>query len=270
MNTTKQPAHTKQKLSFESNPFKSSFDGLNRLFKLSQTPAVIILVLSFASFAFNMFPFPGDFDSSSSTTTTAASDPINGAILGILLSLVFVGVIVTIALSVFYYGVVNYVAWKTSKNESTDIGEALRATAKKFWTILGIQIIVGLKVLGGLILFIIPGIRAMLRYQMVLFPVFDEDLGAWQAVNRIKFLTQKSLMEVFGIMTVSQLLFPVAILIQMGGESVLYPQLKAIKDSGAEKPPTHWLNYLGFVLWAGLFVIIASFSLLILILMSNI
>lgn len=105
---------------------------------------------------------------------------------------------------------------------------------------------------------------------MVLFPVFDEDLGAWQAVNRIKFLTQKSLMEVFGIMTVSQLLFPVAILIQMGGESVLYPQLKAIKDSGAEKPPTHWLNYLGFVLWAGLFVIIASFSLLILILMSNI
>ncbi len=270
MKTTEQPTHTKQKLPFESNPFKSSFDGLNRLFKLSQTPAIIILVLSFASFAFNMFPFPSDFDSSSSTTTTAASDPINGAVLGIALSLVFVGVIVMIALSVFYYGVVNYVAWKTSKNEATDIGEALRATAQKFWTILGIQIIVGLKVLGGLILFIVPGIRAMLRYQMVLFPVFDEDLGAWKAVNRIKFLTQKSLMEVFGIMTVSQLLFPVAILIQMGGESVLYPQLKAIKDSGAEKPPTHWLNYLGFVLWAGLFVIIASFSLLILILMSNI
>ncbi len=270
MKTTQQPTHTKQKLPFESNPFKSSFDGLNRLFKLSQTPAIIILVLSFASFALNMFPFPGDFDSSSTTTTTAASDPINGAVLGIALSLVFVGVIVMIALSVFYYGVANYVAWKTSKNESTDIGEALRATADKFWTILGIQIIVGLKVLGGLILFIVPGIRAMLRYQMVLFPVFDENLGAWKAVNRIKFLTKKSLMEVFGIMTVAQLLFPVAVLIQMGGESVLYPQLKAIKDSGAEKPPTHWLNYLGFVLWAGLFVIIASISLLVLLLTASI
>lgn len=238
------------KFNFISNPFTSSFDGMSRLFKRNQTPAIVILVLSLFGGFINSF---SSFPTSGSSTTSSPGSEVSAPVIGVITVFIILFILASIFIGVLYSGVVNYVAWKTSRDESTDLGEALRESMKRFWRILEIQIIVGIKIFFGFIFFIVPGVRAALRYQMVYMAMFDEDLNATKSMARIKALTKNNLMEVFGIITVSQLLFPVAILIQMGGEAVLYPQLKELKDNNLPKPQTHWLNYLGFILLAGLF-----------------
>lgn len=273
MNTTAQPS-TKPKTSkftFISNPFTSSFEGMSKLFKHNQTPAIVILILSFFGAIFNLFSsFPSSSNNSSTTTSGSVDNEIIAPFVAFAVVIFLIFMVISIIVSVLYTGVVNYVTWKTSRGESTDLGEALRETMKRFWRILELQIIVGLKIFLGIIFFIVPGIRAALRYQMVFIAMFDEDLGVQKSMDRIKALTHKNLMEVFGIMTVSQLLFPVAILIQMGGESVLYPQLKQLKDNNLPKPETHWLNYLGFIIFGAFFFLFAMTMLLVLSFMSSI
>lgn len=255
------PEHHSSKFKFISNPFKSSFDGMSKLFKLNQTPAIIILVLSLFGGIFNSIgSFPGSDGSGSSSSATEALHP---AIIAIIVMMVFIFLLIAIVLGVIYAGIVNYITWKTSRNETTTIGKAFEQTMKRFWRILGIQIIVGLKVFFGLLLFIVPGIRAALRYQMVYLAMFDEDLDITKSQERVKALTKHHLMEVFGIMTVSQLLFPMAIIIQMGGESILYPQLKYLKAHNLPKPQTHWLNYIGFLVFGVFMFLIGILVLLI-------
>lgn len=255
----------KSKFEFISNPFKSSFDGINRLFKHNQTMAIVILILSFFGAFFNMFssfPTPPS-GGGTSTTSTAANDSISAALVAVIVSVAVVVMLVSIFISIVYTGIVNYVAWKSSREETTTFGEAFNETMKRFWRILGIQFMVGLKIFGGVLLFIVPGVRAALRYQMVYFAMFDEDLGVFKSMDRVKQLTKNHLMEVFGILTVGQLLFPVAVLVQMGGESVLYPQLKHLKDNNLAKPPTHWLNHLGFMLFGALLLFIGFIAALV-------
>ncbi len=106
-----------------------------------------------------------------------------------------------------------------------------------------------LKVLGGLLLFIIPGIRAMLRYNMVHMFVFDENTGVIESINKSKALAKDHLIEVFGMTFASSLIPFVGGIMAIGGQSVMYPQLKQLKSAPHQKPKVHWLNYLAFILW---------------------
>lgn len=263
-------AHKSTTVAYDSNPFATTFAGFERLFKLSQTAAIIILVVSlFGSFGQMFFRVGGMSPASRGATASPAPWNPSGGVIGLLVGLGIIGFLVMSVVSIFYTGIINFVAYKTSKGEPTTIPEAFQAVADKFWTITGVMFLSFLKVVGGLLLFIVPGIRAGLRYQMALFPVFDENLNARAAMKRIKELTRGHLMEVFGITGVGMLLFPVATLLQMGGEAVLYPGLKAVKDRGAPAPKTHWLNYLGFFILAGIFGFGLFIGLLVAILASN-
>lgn len=246
------------KHNFTSNPFTSCFDGISELFKTNQTPAIIILVFSVFGIFLNFLtslPFPNQSVEPAPTTTSIPET--NSALIAMLIVGIVIAITISVVLSVLYTGVVNYVTWKTSRGESTDFGEALRASFRHFWRILGIQIIVGIKVLFGLFLFIVPGIRAALRYQLVFIAMYDENLSIFKSMDRVKFLARQHLIEIFGIMTVAKLLFPATALLQMGGFSMLYPGLKNLKDNDLPKPQTHWLNYIGIFIigFIALFVI---------------
>jgi hypothetical protein len=260
MTTTK--SQTKHNIVFESNPFKSCFSGLDRLFQHNLRPAIAILMVG------ALFGMPGFVNSfatgkNTQTATPATAPDLSAGVIVAIIVGVLVAIIIFTAVSTIFSGVMNYVVYKTMKGERTTIKEALAATMNKFWTILAIHILVGLKVLGGIILFIIPGIRAGLRYQMTLLPMFDEDLKARAAMRRIKDLTKDHLLEIFGIVSVAALIFPINSLVQMGGESVMYHQLKSLKASGAPKPPVHWLNYIGFIMLAGFMAFVAFIVLLV-------
>jgi hypothetical protein len=269
MNTSQTtPAAKSENDTYISNPFRSTFRGLNRILTTNQNPAIFILVVSFFGYISNIFPTPtgGPTDNG-----TAGTESINlpGEVIAIL---VILGIVLSVGiayLTIIFYGMSNYIAWKSSKDQTTTIKEAFNESHKRFWRILAITIITVLKIIGGLFLLIIPGIRASLRYTMVLFPMFDEDLNASDSVKRIKHLTKGHLMEIFGIYTVAQLIFPIAIWLQMGGEAILYPQMKHLKDNDLPKPPTHWLNYLGIVLWFSLFMFFALITVAIVLLLQK-
>lgn len=243
------------KQEYISNPFKLIFKGFDSLFKHNQTMSIVILALTLLGSFGQIFNAAG----SSTTGGAAASSSANtGAEIALIVALISIASLLFIAAILFFGTIINgaiaYVVYKTSKSETTNFSETMHAVFGKFWTILGVQIVVGLKILGGLLLFIIPGIRAALRYNFVLLPIFDEDATVGKAMQRSKQLTKDHLIEVFGMVTAAAIIPIVGPLMQYGGQSVMYPQLKRLKDSNGAKPPVHWLNYLGFVL-IGLFVL---------------
>lgn len=257
--------HTSHKFEYISNPFSSSFKGMSRLFERSQTAAIVVLVISVISAISNsMSSFPTESNevaTQTSTTSAGASLPVGAvAFLGIFILALTAGIIF---LTVLLTGIVNYIAWKNSRDEEAQFGDAVRATLDNFWKILLIMLITTFKIIGGFLLLIVPGVRAALRYQMVYMAMFDENLSAKESISRIKFLTKGHLMEMFGILSVSQLLLPVSLLVQIGGQSILYPQLKHIKDNKLPSPPTHWANYISIIILAA--IILFAIGLIVLI-----
>ncbi len=248
-----------QHLHYNSNPFSRSFKGLDLLFKYNNTLAITLLILSMFYFMLQILGsfIPGGDSDTGSSSSPASDNPDLGLILAIVIPIVLIIFIISIVISTYVYGLIYFVAWKTSRLETTTFGEAFKVVTGHFWTIFVIQVIVGLKILGGLLLFIVPGIRAALRYELVLFPVFEENLNSRKAIKNIKALTKGHLIELFGLATVSSLVPFIGLLLHLGGDAVLYPELKALKASGAPAPKAHWLNYLGLILMAGLIAVIA-------------
>jgi len=258
--TKHHPHHKATAKPYESNPFKVIFNGFDRLFKINQTWAIILLVLSlFGGFA-QMFQYmiPGGSNSNpGSAGQVATSHPefsggLIAAIVVFVLIFGLIALVVSMVIGVFYQGSAAYVALRTAEGKTVGVGETLAAVAKKFWTILWIQIVVFFKILGGTLLLIVPGVRAALRYQLVLLPVFDEGKSASEAIQTTKTLAKDHLLEIFGMVTAASVIPFVGPIFTIGGMSVMYPQLKELKASGAPKPAVHWLNYLGFILLGSL------------------
>lgn len=65
--------------------------------------------------------------------------------------------------------------------ESVTIGELWHP--KPFWKFLGAQFLVGLVVLVGLLLLIVPGVVAALAFMFVLYLVIDKELGPIKAMK---------------------------------------------------------------------------------------
>lgn len=250
----------KQNQTYISNPFRLIFQGFGDLFNYNQTMAIIILVVTL----FTSFPSligPGDL-----STTSRGDAPSRDImiIVGIIVAIAILLIMpIAIFLSTMFKGIVAYTALQTHKKVTINFGDTFKLVLKKFWTILWIRIVVGFKVFGGLLLFIVPGVRAYLRYRMVHMFVFDENADAKTAIQKSKALTKDHLIEVFGMTTASNIIPFVSGVMEAGGYTIMYPQLKQLKGSKAPKPPVHWLNYLGFILLGVLTFLVAGVMLII-------
>jgi hypothetical protein len=244
---------------FESNPFNVIMKGWEWLFRYNRTPAIMLLVVSFLSGFSQLGSFrpPPEQQTPSATPGAFVFEPrvfltIAMFILGILLIVLFFAVIIN--------GILSYIAWKTSRQETTTFTEAFRAVMGKFWIIAGVYVLSFLKIAGGLLLFIVPGIRAALRYKLVTFPVFEENLKGSAALTRIKALSDRHLMEIFGITALASIIPFVSLPLETGSEAVLYRQLKDLHVSGAKAPKTHWLNYVVAIFTVTLLLIIITIT----------
>lgn len=235
-----------------SNPFKVIFSGFGNLFKYNQNLSIILLVASV--FMSGGSYIPGD--PIIGTVTPSLSDEQITAILIIVAVTLIILVPIIIFLTTMYNGIAAYTVLKTAEQKTTTFKEAWAASLSKFWIILGINVVVGLKVIGGLLLFVVPGIRAMLRYNMVHLFIFDQDTGIKESITRSKALTKDHLIEIFGMTFAAGIIPIVGGLMAIGGQSVMYPQLTQLKSTAHSKPPVHWLNYLAFIVFGGLFAFI--------------
>lgn len=249
--------------SYISNPFTLMFKGFGHMYNINQNMTIVLLVLS----ALSSFGYGGGSGGSAPSGIGDAGGELSSAaitaIIIIVSFLVITGVVVGTFIWTMFTGMAAHVAWNTAQNKTVTFEESFKAVIKKFWRIVLINLIVFLKVLGGTFLFIVPGIRAALRYQMVLMPVFESDADHKQAIATSKAITKGHLIEVFGLSVAGGIIPLVGEALKIGGQSIMYPQLKHLHDSGAEKPKVHWLNYLGFILFAGIFLFFGFLTLIV-------
>ena len=77
-----------------------------------------------------------------------------------------------------------YVQLQGVQGKQVTLGEALKVGMKFFWRFYGLSILVGLIVIGGFILLIIPGLFMLKRYYLAPYYMFDQNLGISEAMRK--------------------------------------------------------------------------------------
>ena len=233
----------KQPTTYISNPFRVVFKGFENLFKYNQNLSIILLIYTLVLSSGSYF----DANLDSSVLNNNSSQTV--IVLIIVLSLIFLLVILPIFMFLLFMfnGITPYTIVKTNDQQTGSFKEAWKITLSKFWTIVATDAIIFLKIFGGLLLFIVPGVRAMLRYSIVHIFIYDKNVKASEAVEMSKELTKGHLMEILGMSFASGIIPIVGGLMGIGGQAIIYKQLSELKASGSPKPPMHWLNYLAFI-----------------------
>ena len=245
------PRVEKNQPSYISNPLKLAFEASKRFFSTNKGWAILLLILGFFSGAsqFGRFEKPAPTTSSSASITQTDTTSLIAMI-------IFVGVFVLIFLSImtvtaiFVQGILTHIALESEKGKKATLPEAFNATSKRFWRLLGAQLLAFAKITGWSLLFIIPGIIAALRYTLLAYIIMDEPAeqkGIKAAHDRAKAIVKSRLLEVLGISIVGGLPV-VGGLFDLTGKAALYRQLAVYHDKNIQKPKMHWLNIVAPIL----------------------
>lgn len=249
-----------EKSTYNSNPFTLSFNALGSLFNVNLAWPLVLIGLEFFSWIMQGFSMIIDAATKSGSTTapyepalTTNPNPMDvGVIIAIATLVVGFVVIASIIASVigtYFMGMYSYVALHSLNNKKVGFGEAFSAVTKRFWRLFFAQLLANLKIVGGLFLFIIPGIRAYLRYSILPYVIMSDPegkSGITSTHDRAKELTRGRLMEPFGVQTVASLIPLAGTSLSFAGTAALYSQLAHYHDHKLEKPKVHWLNYIAF------------------------
>lgn len=198
------------------------FNGIKKLYNENPKFSWFLIIISILGAISNVSADQNSTPSSSTSTTSASGGEFLS--LGVIFALIFVLVVVV---GVFVQGMISYATYSAINGKAPSIKEAYTATKEKFWVLLEVAIRSALKIIGGLILLIIPGIRAICRYQMAPVAVFDQkDSSAKEVMEFSKKQTKDNLLIVFIMLVGSAIIMPLSAFIQYGGQVGIYPNLK--------------------------------------------
>ncbi len=122
----------------------------------------------------------------------------------------FVAAIVGVILEFVGQAVILYGAFQAMRGRPVIIGDAVRRGFARFWSIVGVSILVSLGIFVGLIFFIIPGIMLALRWAVALPACVVENVGPLAAMRRSAELTKGHRWKIFGIFVLIMVVFFVA------------------------------------------------------------
>lgn len=223
-----EPTVAKKPVEYINNPFFIGAKGINLIFLKAQSVAILLVILSVL------------YVTSSSTPPQESGSEINftpemAVIIAVVALLILVG-------STFVNGIISYTAAKVANDETTTIKEALAAVAKRFWSFLWLQILMGLKVLAWTLLFIVPGIIMAVRYSLAPVAFFDKGLKGNAAIKHSAALTKGSWITTLGGQTFfTMITFGIIdLLVGAASSMVLYRQFSRTPLS--ERPSAHWLS----------------------------
>ena len=216
---------------YVSNPILNSVRGLILILKNNPVPALISGVWLFLLYIVFVF---GIGIAGVKSPALAIVVGIVGAVLGlgILNSLYVIGS-------------------KSAREEVVSFGDAFKLGLKKVPHVIVLAIVLEVLLTVGLILLVIPGLIIMARGSLSLLVLFEEDLGPIKAIKRSFALTKGHVIEMLGsafagmLLAGPSLLFGAAAVAPSVGR---YHDLRALQESGAEKPKVHWMNYLALIL----------------------
>lgn len=260
---------------YDSNPFTLSFRGFGMLVDHAKGVVILLAVFGFLNFIGGQFNSGSDynFESNSSNIssseiledgTLASVDDFEITLVGVAtgLSAAMILILAVVLIGALFItvvgGAVAAAAVSSVNKKDMSIGQAFSAMGSRFGVLYHSTVISGFKVLGGLLLFIIPGVRAGLRYSAVPYIAMAEtDLDAHAVLARSKSLYNKHLMEVFGIGFVGGLVPLIGESVKAAGMALSHQQLAAYDAAKLQTPKTHWANYAIFGIIA-LFLVLLS------------
>ncbi len=147
------------------------------------------------------------------------------------------------------------------RGKTIKVGPTFRESVRLAPTVLGAAILTGLAVLGGLILFIIPGLIFAAWFSLSTYVIVDQKVGALEGMKRSKALVNKHVIEMWGLYSVAGAIGILKVVPLLGdiaaagltiaftaAPTLRYLQLKELSEGEAEAPATHWANYALIVL----------------------
>lgn len=93
-------------------------------------------------------------------------------------------VAVLVVVSLLTLPIIPYLQLKSAQNKRVTAATAFNEGVGFFWRILGLGILVGLLVLGGFLLFVVPGVIMIRRYVMAPYYLIDQDLSIREAMRK--------------------------------------------------------------------------------------
>jgi len=275
---------------------------MSKAFKINQNPAIVIIVgaiiLAVANQVFGNLP--SFLDSIGEDTR---SNDISTAITVISSVFTLLFLVVSVFVSTLWAGFVSLVGVNNAQDESVSVKASLKTSLSKFWTVLGINLIIGLVTVALLLpgavialvgagllgtdmdsaaviafilagLFTIFGIIFAVRYSparnLSLNAVFDENLSALSAMKRSVVLTKNRVIETWGMSFPGTIVPIVGPLLATCGLGAHYLQLKVYRDNSAALPKVHILSWLPIMLLVAGFLLVGLIGAIIaLVAMSN-
>lgn len=274
---------TKQKVSdYISNPFSITFKGLGLLVDFAKSTFIALVVLSVLGTGFNVIGDVIDTTQSNNNDFSEIQEFIEGReinassievgdilsvgvfTISLIVTVIAFAVLIGTLFNTLINGTVAAAANSAVEEKEITLGQAIRQMADRFGVLYLALLVATMKTIGGYLLFIVPGIRAQLRYTALPYLIMsDKKLSADGAIDACKNLYKGHLMEVFGIQTVGGIIPFVGSSLSAGGLALSHKQLTQYRNAGMQTPKTHWLNYIGFILFAVFIVLIGLFGLVI-------
>lgn len=232
---------------YETNPFSVALKGINSLKDKANGMFILALVLGVINLfgGFNGNPF--DQPAEDQRAGAGGSFSPNWEILAPIIVLIAVIFLASILVAFVLWGMYSYTAARLAKGEGATLGEAFNAVLANFWRLALVALVLFIRLLGWYLLLIIPGIIMQYRYGLSGLIAFAEpELKPSQVVSRSAELTKNAWFDVYGSFTSFSIITLGVMqgMTEIGASSVMYRQLRTLKESGAPKPPTHILSYL--------------------------
>lgn len=247
------PQHASVVTSYDSNPFIATAKGLGAA--LVNSPGAV--------FAVSLIPFLALFVSFVLNIVTTILDV--PPLINVVVTIAMVVGIFLVCLRSYAGAIVTIL--KSQKGESVSSKNAMGSEASgRLLPLVGTMILTILLGLGGMILFIIPGIIILARAALAPFIVYEERLSGFAAIKRSFQLTKGHTFEMIGVSFAQAITFGNGMLSFVGslsGVGMRYRQLKDAEAANASTGKMHFLNwllpticvllvalYIGFILFA--------------------
>jgi len=163
--------------------------------------------------------------------------------------------LIAFVVSSLLYPASNIVLVASAQDKKIGFKEAMSQGFPYIWRSLGVTVLTMLAVLGGLLLFIVPGIIFFGWFILSPYVVVHEKLGMVDSMKRSKQLVKGRLWELYGLISlptaasiipfIGPLVSFVVSIIMIPSTAIRYVQLLEIKPE--DRPAVHWSNYLVLV-----------------------
>lgn len=122
-----------------------------------------------------------------------------------------------VVLSVIVAPAIPYVELQSVKGKKVSLEEALKKGLSYFWRFVGLSLLVGLLVVAGFILLIIPGLFMLRRYFLAAYYLYDQNLSISDAMKRSAEESKQFSGAVWGVLGVTILLQLPSVIPVFGG-----------------------------------------------------